>query len=332
MRLLTALILIAAGLWSGYWYTGQSAKRQVIEAWLSERRAAGWTAEYGNFTIAGFPNRFDSSFTDLALASPDSGIGWQAPFLQILALSYQPNHIIAAFANNQTVTLPLEDVAIASHDMMASVVFEPDSRLALSRLTLQAEDLALTGSSGWQAGAGQLSLATRQSAAGDFAHDLVFEAADLVPTELMRRSLDPKGRLPARLQSGLLDLTMDFDAPWDRIAVETGAPLVTGLSVNRLDLRWGTLGLAASGDFEVAHNGRISGRLDLEIRNWRYVLDLFVAAGIVTPANAETIRTGLDILTSGAADPDILKAPLVLDGERMSLGPVPLGPAPYFVR
>lgn len=332
MRLLIALILIAVGLWSGYWYTGQSAKRQVIEAWLSDRRAVGWTAKYGSFTIAGFPNRFDSSFTDLTLASPVSGIGWQTPFLQILALSYQPNHIIAAFADRQKVTLPLEDVAIASHDMQASVVFEPDTRLALSRLTLRAEDLALTGSSGWQAGAGKLSLSTRQSPAGDFAHDLVFEATDLVPTDAMRRSLDPKGRLPERLQSGLLDLTMDFNAPWDRIAVESGAPLVNSITVNRLDLRWGTLGLAAAGGFEIAANGRISGRLDLEIRNWRYVLDLFVAAGIVSPANAEKIRTGLEILTNGAENPDILKAPLVLDGERMSLGPVPLGPAPYLVR
>lgn len=332
MRALIALVLVLAALWSGYWYVGSTAKQEVLESWLEDRRGDGWAAEYSDFRVVGFPNRFDSRFTDLNLFDPLTGIGWKAPLFDILALSYQPNHIIAVFANNQTLSFPGEDVAVASDGMMASVVFEPDTKLAVDRISLETEEFALRSSIGWQTLAEKISLSTRQNPETEFAHDMVFDAQKVTPTRAFRFGLDPKGRLPSTIETLFLDMILGFNAPWDRVAIETGVPEVTFLTFNKLKIVWGTLGLETSGKLDVAPDGRISGELAVEIRNWREVLDLFVSAGTLDTTTADRIRTALTFLTSVSDDPTSLSTSLVLNGSSMALGPIPLGPAPRFIR
>jgi len=332
-RLLIALIVTAVALWTGYWYVASTAKFRVIESWLAERRESGWVAEYSDFRVRGYPSRFDSRFRDLRLRAPRSGIGWEAPEFKIIALTYKPNHVIAAFADEQTLEFPGGTVDVASRDMFASVVFEPDTKLAVSRIRLSAEELRLTGSGGWQAGAGSLMLATRQSAGGEFAHDVIFDAREVSPTRAIRRVLDPSGSLPAAIEKLLVDLTLGFTGPWDRLAIERGAPALTSIEVKRgTSLRWGALGMRAEGRLEVARSGRVSGSLELEILQWREVLGLLLRARLLDAATAGRIEQGLALLTAGSEDPDSLKVPLVLADGQMRLGPIALGPAPRFPR
>lgn len=328
MRKLIALVLVLAGLWSGYWLVGSTAKHQVIADWLEERRQDGWTVGYSDFRVVGYPNRFDSKFTDLDLRDPRSGIGWKTPEFDILALSYQPNHVIAVFSEQQSLSLPLEDVSVASSKMVASVVFEPDTKLAVARTSLETEGLILNGSSGWHMGIGHLHLSTRQHPSVDFAHDVVFDAKSVSPTVKLLGMLDPSGSLPSTISTLYLDMTLNFDAPWDRVAIERGAPLITKIFVNRLDTAWGELGLASSGVLDVAPNGQITGSVELELRNWRAVVELFVSAGAIDPSAAQTIQSGLAFFASG----DSLKTNLRFADGAMYLGPVSIGPSPYFVR
>jgi len=332
MRSLLAIVLIAGGLWSGYWFIGSTAKHTVLQSWFVDRRADGWTAEYSDFKVVGFPNRFDSRFKDLSLKDPNSGIGWKAPLFNILALSYQPNHIIAAFAHSQVVTWPGEDVQIDSTKMMASVTFEPDTLLAVRRTELRSTGLMISGSAGWKTQADKLNLSTRRNTNTEFGHDIVFEAQNLTPTKDFRQSLDPKGQLPATIETLYLDMTLGFDAPWDRIAIEQGAPEVTKITINKLDSAWGKLGLKGSGVLDVAKNGQVTGRIVLEVKNWRIVLALFVSSGILDANLAATVQSGIEILTLASGDPTNLKVPLVLKNGRMALGPIPLGYAPRFIR
>ncbi len=332
MRKLIAALLVGSALWSGYWYVGKTAKFNVLESWFSDRRDDGWTAKYTDFRVVGFPNRFDSRFEGLDLRSPHAGIGWQAPKFHILALSYKPNHIIAVFDDTQTLSLPLEDVGVSSSEMMASVVFEPDTKLAVDRIQLQSMDLVLNGGLGWQAKAKHLSLSTRQNGEFSNAHDIAFDARSVTPTKAFRSHLDPKGRLPATIETLFLNMMLGFDAPWDRVAIEQGAPEVTKIDITRMKLAWGVLGLTASGALDVAPDGQISGRLALEIKNWREVLDLTVTSGLLDQGTADTIGRGLGLLTAGSDDPTSLSVPLVLADGAMALGPIPLGFAPRFVR
>ena len=330
MRKLIALILVLAGLWSGYWYIGSTAKFVALETWLNDRRADGWTVAYSDFRVVGFPNRFDSRFTDLDLLDPRSGLHWQAPEFDILALSYQPNHIIAVWPQHQVLGLPLENIKIDSARMLASVVFEPDTKLAVARTSFETDDLVMASDSGWKMGIGKLHLSTRQHPGVDFAHDVIFDAKSVDPTMAVLNTLYPTGQLPKTIEVLFLDMTLGFDAPWDRIAVEQGAPWVTRITINQLDTGWGTLGLGGSGVLEIAASGEITGELALEFRNWRAVVDLFVTSGAIDRGLAETIKTGLGLLTG--ADATSLKTTLTLANGKMSLGPVPLGSAPRVIR
>lgn len=332
MRRLITILLIGSALWSGYWFVGKTAKQTVLETWFADRRDAGWTADYSDFRVVGFPNRFDSRFTDLNLRSPLTGFGWQASRFHILALSYKPNHIIAVFPDTQKLSLALEDVSVSSSEMMASVVFEPDTNLAVSRIQLLTMGLGLKGDIGWNAGAEKLSLSTRQNEGVKFAHDVIFDAADVTPTRAFRSGLDPKGRLPATIKTLYLDMMLGFNAPWDRVAIESGAPEVTQIKLNNLDMAWGVLGLSATGTLDVAKDGAIKGRLSLEIINWREVLELTVTSGLLDQKTADTIGRGLELLTFGSDDPNSLAVPLVLVDGSMALGPIPLGFAPRFIR
>jgi len=151
MRVLLTLILVAAAGWSGYWFVGRTGVTHGFERWFEARRAEGWVAETSAIVTRGFPNRFDTSFADLALAAPETGLAWEAPFFQLLALSYRPNHVIAVWPERQLMATPIEKYTVESADMRASIVTAADIRLPLERTTLSAERLAVTPRSGDQA-------------------------------------------------------------------------------------------------------------------------------------------------------------------------------------
>ena len=101
MRLLLAVIVIAALGWSAYWVIGQRGLEQGLADWFEARRAEGWVAETSDLRVRGFPNRFDTGFSDLLLADPETGLAWEAPYFQLSALSYRPNHVIAVWPEEQ---------------------------------------------------------------------------------------------------------------------------------------------------------------------------------------------------------------------------------------
>jgi len=332
MRKLIGLILVLAVAWSGWWFFGKTTHQTLIESWFKDRRAAGWTAAYDDFRVVGYPNRFDSQFEGLHLASGRSGIEWKAPIFNIMSLSYKPNHFIAAFPNNQVLTLPYEAVTITSDKMLASAVFEPDTKLAVQSLRFDAENIAIRSSSGWRTRADKLFYASEQSDEGNFAQQVHFEARNVTPTQALRDGLDPRGTLPKVISDLSLDLLLDFDAKFDRVAFETGLPLTRRIRITGMQLGWGELGLAATGDLTVAPDGTINGRIELDVQNWREVLNLFVLARVLTEPLAATIAQGIDAITRGTDSPANVTLPLILDDGTMSLGPVPLGRAPRFIR
>ena len=79
MRALLAVILVATGLWAGYWVIGSRTTHSAFEGWFDARRAEGWVAETSSLGVQGFPNRFDVVFEDLILADPATGLAWEAP-------------------------------------------------------------------------------------------------------------------------------------------------------------------------------------------------------------------------------------------------------------
>lgn len=328
MRILLILIAIAAAAWSGYWYVGKTGATEAFSAWLETRRAEGWVAEAQSIETRGFPNRFDTTFTDIALADPDTGLAWEAPVFQILALSYKPNHVIAVWPETQLLATPLEKYQVESRDMRASLVTRADIRLPLERATLTAEKLTVTPRMSDPTRAEALRLAADRVPAHPSTYRLGFAADGLSPSLDWRVRLDPAGKLPDRFDALSADLTVEFDKPWDRSAIEVARPQPRRIDIRLAEARWGRLELQAAGDLSVDAQGLPEGKIVVKARNWRDILKMAVASGTLGEGFAGTLEDGLSLISQMAGNPRTLDIPLTFRDGRVKLGPVPLGPAP----
>ncbi len=329
-RILGGAVALAAAGWSGWWFIGSSAHEAALNGWLAERRADGWQAEASDLSTQGFPNRFDTRLTDLALANPRAGWAWSAPFLDILMLSYAPNRAVVAFAPEQTLAAPGAKAALRSEGLRGSVRFAPGPSLALTRLSLEGRALALEGAD-WAAGAASLAahvLASDPATAPDDSYDVYFAAEGVALPQGVRALLDPAGALPDLAQALRLDARVALDRPLDRFALEDAAPQIAALSLTALEAQWGALSLRANGLVRADAEGFAEGKITVQARNWREMLRASVAAGVIAADLGAALEAGLGFVAMLGGDQDAIEAPLSFSGGYARLGPVPLGPAP----
>src|SRR6056297_93494 len=330
LRGLIGLMMVAALAWSGYWFIISSSLQQGFEDWFDARRAEGWVADYGALGVQGFPNRIDTVIDDLDLADPDTGLAWSAPRFQINALSYRPNHVIAVWPNSQRLATPLEKFDSESSDMRASLVLTPDAQLQIDRTALTAETLVIRPLAGeGQTGIQALRLAAEHVPMQNAAtYRLGLAAEGLAPSLPWRRTVDPDGSLPERFDAVSADMTVEFDKPWDRSAIEVARPQPRQITLKLAEARWGRLELQAAGAVSVDAQGLPTGEITIKARNWREILQISVAAGAISPGLAGALEDGLSLLSQLSGNPNTLDIPLGFRNGRMLLGPVPIGPAP----
>nr|WP_255723170.1 DUF2125 domain-containing protein [Thalassobius sp. Cn5-15] len=314
-------------LWAAYWGVGAQGVKSGASTWFDARRSEGWVAETSDIRVAGFPNRFDVTLSDLILADPDTGWAWQTSFFQLLALSYKPNHIIAIWPNEQELATPFATYQISSDRMQASVV-TAGTAVALDRVNLAADMLQITGPSG--DGTAMTALRAALMAEDDKSYRFALSADDLAPARTFKTLVDIDDHLPGALSSFSADLRMSFDALWDRHALEQSRPQPTALTVTLAEAKWGELELALAGDLAIDELGWATGKLVVKARNWREIVQMAVAAGALTPDWAQTLSGGLEVVAGLSGNPNTLDLPLTFAGETLFFGPLPLGPAPNF--
>ncbi len=325
MRLLIIIACTATLLWGGYWVVGSIALDRGLRAWIDDRQDEGWVADYADLSVRGFPNRFDTTFEDLELADPDTGVAWSLPFFQLLALSYKPNHLIAVWPGEHQVSTPFERVTVASEKMQASLVVEPGTDLVLDRATLAAERIATTSTAGWEASAETLRVASRQIEAQPNAHDIAIEASGVGLAEPLRRQLDPLRALPGTIKTLRLLTKVSFDGPWDRFAIERARPQPTSIEIDDLTALWGDLELRAAGALTLDQIGRASGDVAVKAVNWREMLDIAEASGALPSSMRPSIENGLSLLAGLSGRADTIDATLTLRNGAVFIGPLPIG-------
>jgi hypothetical protein len=334
MRTLLAIVVLAALGWSGWWYFHATSRDNGLQNWLAGRRDAGWVAEAADISVTGYPNRLDTIVTGLDLADPHSGWSWQASEFQVLSLSYKPNHIIAVWPGPQIIASPWETVRIDSELARGSVVFDPDTKLGLNRTSIEIENMKLMGNDGWQARIASAEFATRKSGqeAPPFSHDLAFSASDITVPEAWTRVMDQDGVLPGVISAANIAATLAFDRAWDRIAVETGNPIIEQIRIRNASVEWGKVNLTGRGTLRVDDQGFAEGKIDLRAENWRDLVVLAEDAGVIGSSIAGAVRAGLELLATFSGGGDALKVPLEFEGGQTRLGPIAIGPAPLLVR
>jgi len=332
MRILLAVILLAATAWSGYWFLGAQAAERGLGDWFDARAAEGWVVGYGSLRTAGFPNRFDTTLRDVRLADPATGWAWSAPMFQALALSYRPRHMIAVWPDRQTLATPLQTITISSDRMRGSVVVEDLQAFALERATIEFASVGIASTADWRASLALGQLALRRTPAAPGGYDIALTATDLTLPRAITGVLAQSQMTGDTVQRLSLDARVVFDAPWDRAAIEMRRPQPRRVEITLARASWGALDLRIAGDLDVDARGVPDGSLTVKATNWREMLAIAQAAGLVPAALAGLLEGGLARMARLSGNPDTLDLPLRFAGGRVSLGGVlPLGPAPRLV-
>ncbi|MEM8630972.1 MAG: DUF2125 domain-containing protein [Pseudomonadota bacterium] len=331
MRLILWIVGVLAFLWGGYWFVGAATLERSTVAWLEDRRADGWVADYDSVVTRGFPSRFDTTLNGLDIADPDTGVAWQAPFFQILSLSYKPNHVTAVWPGEQVFSTPLQSIDISSSYMQGSMVFEPNTDLALQRTQIVMNDLALVSSEGWTSALAEGRLAVWQSEADPLVYDIGFEALEFEPAGPILDLLASGSDLPDTISQLYLDTEAAFDEPWDRHAIEDARPQPTAIDLRLLRATWGEMDLQMTGQVLVDEQGYPDGEVSVQAKNWRDMLALAVRAGALSDDLRPTVERALEILAGLTGNPDAIDAKVGFRNGSVTFGPFPIGPAPRLV-
>lgn len=336
-RWLAGFLAVAAILWGGWWFVGRAAVLRGADVAVAELRARGWDVAYDDLSVAGFPSRFDATLDAPAVTSPGGAVTIAAPFFQVFALSYRPNHLIAVAPHAMRVDLPGVTVAVASEDLRGSAVLTASTAPELVRATVVARALRLDAEAlGAEMGSGQVAIrrvaadvpegeaaadAPGSSGAPDAPEtevwDVAVSLAGIRLSPALHAALDPQRVLP-----DAIDL-VELDAVVTRMP--DGDP--QGLDLRRASIGWGGTRAVVTGAARIGADGAPEGTFALDLTGWEAAFDLAVSRGLVPEGRAPLIRAGL---AGMAAADGTVRAELTLAGGQMRLGPIPLGPVPGF--
>lgn len=320
MRKLTFLVLILAAIYAGYWFAGARAIQDNANKALDDLRQAGWDVDYSNLETVGFPSRFDTTVTDLLLASADGQIAWRGPFLQVFALSYQPNRIIAALPQNFDMEIGGQPVAVENDRLRLSASVKASTDLALSDITVEADRAAITSPVTGLIRFDRALAALRPSQQTENTYDAYLEVNQLSLADIAPQLPDTIIRLS-------VDGALSLDRPLDRHTFTSAdtAPMLRALDLRNLTLDLPDMSLTAIGQIDIDALGVPEGRITFRTAEWRKLIDYLVAADVITTDMRRTVSNVAQAMVAGG---DVLALPVTFQNGFMSVGPVPLGPAP----
>ncbi|MGR3760047.1 DUF2125 domain-containing protein [Roseobacteraceae bacterium NS-SX3] len=325
---LVKILCAAALLWTGYWFAAGWGLRSGIAAWFTAREAQGWQADYAALDAGGFPLRHVTRITAPALADPTTGTAWRANWLQVESPAIWPGSQTLRFAPSpQRLSYFDQTAVIEAQGMAAELQLAPGAALELERLALTAGPWTVRGAGGDMASAQSLELSL-VAAEAPAAYRLTARAEGFAPREALRRKLAAAEDLPERFE--MLEVAADvaFDTPWDRRALEQRRPQPRHIALKLAEARWGDLRLKAAGALTVDAAGVPEGRVAIKAENWRGLLTMAETAGVLPPQARGGVERVLELLAGFGGNGEDLDATLTFKGGYVSLGPLPLGPAP----
>ncbi|VIO66239.1 hypothetical protein CI1B_13580 [Bradyrhizobium ivorense] len=108
LYLVPALVLIAAVLWSAFWWFAASQVGVQADAWRAQEAKAGRVYDCGNRSVAGYPFRFEVRCTDPSVmlvsqtAAPQMAFVARLAEILVVAQVYDPKLVIAEFKGPAT--------------------------------------------------------------------------------------------------------------------------------------------------------------------------------------------------------------------------------------
>lgn len=324
MKQLLAGILLATLAYSGWWVYAAHTLRSNVVNWFEAQQTAGIDAHYSDVTVRGFPSRTDLTLTEPALNSADGQLGWRAPFLQILGLSYKQGHVILAWSDTQRLTLPNGAIDVTSDGLRASVIHNDGTLL---RSTLEAPLINLTTPKGALALA-DVTLALHQNAPRPNTYRT---ALSLGGVAIPSASGLAAPVLPDTLANLRAELTLHFDQPLRFDAHTHTGPRITTLDLHHAELSLDALTVALKGAITLDASGLASGHISITAQNWRDAIAAARQSGNIPDSLADGLTEILTLIATLGGARETLNVTLGLDQGTVFLGPLPIGTVPPLI-
>lgn len=327
MRLLVIIILTAALAWSAYWFLGKSIRETALNNWFTEKSETGWIVE-NSLSLRGFPNRFDAIIKDIRLENPKSGLKWFADRLEILQLSYKPNHFIILGPLDQKIKIYNQDLLIKSERLRSSLVFEPGGQLEINRSTISSENFLINNSKDLSISAENVIFALRKTNVIENEYDFGINLKQITTGIINLKEYDPKGTMPEKFDTLRLDVATKFNNPINQENFQKELKSISNLKINDMNLEWGSFKLKAVGDLRLDVNKYLDGKITLKAKNWNQILDLALDNGQISQNVKNTIVTIFSIFSAISRNNEELEIPLKFSNKKMYIGIIPIANAP----
>lgn len=323
MKRLTIVVVMAALAYSGFWFGNALTQKSAINGWFEDRRLAGWTAEFTDLEVKGFPNRLDTTISSPRIGAPNSGPLWESPFFQIFRLTYNPSHLIMVAANEQTLSTRDTEIGVTTTDLRASLEMADLTTWTPERLILVAEGLEMSATSGWALNADVAQLSTEIAEGNNYrvglaARNLTGSLAGIANASTNQTPID-------RL---LLDANLSFSGPINHHSLEQRRPQLEILALNLAEAEWNGFKLAAAGMLEVSPSGTLNGQIILKLRNWRDIVEKERSQNRLSQNALNQIELTLSLISGLSGNPETLDLPFDFKNGQIWLGPLNLGKAP----
>jgi len=318
MRILAVLAILATLGWCGYWYVGARGLDRGITTALE--RVPEFTAS--SHSVRGFPNRFDVTLSEPRYAA--NGIGWSAPFVQLFALSYRLNHLIAVFAHDQRLVAAGTEALLRSEDLRASLVLEAGLNVPLERFSLVGQQLELAVAGQTHRTEGLRAASRRQS---ERTHELVLLLETVFPDTAMLDRLDPARNWPRRFDVLRLDAEVEVTRILDRTMLDGPDPQIQRLTLTGAHVAWPGTDVIATGRLTPNAAGLLSGDVGLTVTGWRALMQSARSAGLMPAEHDALITMAMQGLIS-ADDSNRIEAAFAVTDGAVYLGPILVGRIP----
>ncbi|MDB5455597.1 MAG: hypothetical protein JWP92_1182 [Caulobacter sp.] len=310
------LLLILAVAWSIGWLWLRVQAERRMDATALALKAGGYEMSWKGRTFTGYPFRLDASFTEVRLAEP-SGWALAAPALDAEAMIYGLDHWVLVAPRGVVLTRPIGGpVTISGQALRASLAgfkaYPPRISIEGANLTfipgpgaapfplLSAEGLQLHLRPGPD---DQAAILFRADNARASFSGLLGRIAQDKPASLL---WDARLTKVSGLKSGSwADAVRGWSQAGGAITVQEGK-LTAGDALLE----------ARSGALTVGDDGRLQGKLDVTLKEAPKLSD------IKTPEQA------LAALAAATGQDPSIRAGLVFQNGRTSLGPLDTGPSP----
>jgi hypothetical protein len=328
IRLLKILVVLGLA-WSAYWYGSGYLVRKGVAGWFNQRAALGWQADFADITTSGFPLRHATTLTSPALADPANGTAWQADWLIMDNPAIWPGKQTLLFPPTvQRLSYLDQTVELRAADMVADFHLAPGTALEVQRMALTTGPWVISAEAADILG-GQALTVSMQETEQPATYQFNISVPQFTPDESLRQPNSAAAALPSTFETLALDMTVGFDRPWDRRALEERRPQPRTIDLRLAQAAWGALSLFAAGQLTVDDNAVPTGTVTLKAENWRDMLAIARQSGVIPEIAEEPTAKILNLLSRVSGNPDTLDVELTLRDGMMFMGILPLGPAPY---